>query len=74
MIVCINNEVIPLYQKDQVYHLTLNKVYKPLNLAIEWEKSGILLQNDLGQLRYYHVSRFTNLSEIRQEKLQKLGC
>jgi hypothetical protein len=74
MIVCINNEVIPLYQKDQVYHLTLNKVYKPLNLAIEWEKSGILLQNDLGQLRYYHVSRFTNLTEIRQEKLQKLGC
>lgn len=74
MIVCINNEVIPLYQKDQVYHLTLNKVYKPLNLAIEWEKSGILLQNDIGQLRYYHVSRFTNLTEIRQEKLQKLGC
>ena len=74
MIVCINNEVIPHYKKHQVYHLTLNKVYKPLNLAIEWEKSGILLQNDIGQLRYYHVSRFTNLTEIRQEKLQKLGC
>jgi hypothetical protein len=74
MIVFINDKVIQQHKKQRVYHLTLNKVYKPLNLAIEWEKSGILIENDIGQLRYYHQSRFTNLSEIRQQKLMELGC
>jgi hypothetical protein len=74
MIVCIHTDSIPLLEKSNIKDLTLNKVYKPLNLAIEWEKSGILIENDIGQLRYYHHSRFTNLSEIRQQKLMELGC
>jgi hypothetical protein len=74
MIVFINDKVIQQHKKQRVYHLTLNKVYKALNLAIEWEKSGILIENDIGQLRYYHHSRFTNLTEIRQQKLMELGC
>ena len=74
MIVFINDKVIQQHKKQRVYHLTLNKVYKALNLAIEWEKSGILIENDIGQIRYYHHSRFTNLTEIRQQKLMELGC
>jgi hypothetical protein len=49
MIVFINDKVIQQHKKQRVYHLTLNKVYKALNLAIEWEKSGILIENDIGQ-------------------------
>jgi hypothetical protein len=74
MIVFINDKVIQQHKKQRVYHLTLNKVYRALNLAIEWEKSGILIENDIGQIRYYHHSRFTNLTEIRQQKLMELGC
>jgi len=74
MIVCINNKVLPQLNKDRVHYLTINKHYQPLNPAIEWDKNGILIENDIGQKRYYHQLRFQSITELRQKKLQKLGC
>jgi hypothetical protein len=73
MIVCIHTDSIPLLEKSKIMDLTIGKSYRPLNLAIEWQKSGILIQNDSGKLRYYHPDRFESLSEIREKKLEILA-
>jgi hypothetical protein len=74
MIVCIHTDSIPVLEKSKIMELTIGKSYQPLNLAIDWKKNGILIQNDSGKLRYYHPDRFESLSEIREKKLQKLEC
>lgn len=68
-VVCINNSEI----EGKFATLTLGKTYTVLNTHPNWNSVGLEVKNDKGQTFFYKRVRFALLSEIRGEKLERLG-